>query len=166
MRGGGSPNDGPPQPQFLCDLKKNFLQRLWRSVLFGPSDGPPHGEGGLQGGGATRACRCWWFLPFYHLLLCYGVRGLIWRMPPPPPPPCAGTTKGTEEFPTGFQRLPRSFQRFPKGFQRLSQGFARGFQTFASGFQEFPRGFQRISGGFQIHRVAVFAQGGKFERTK
>ena len=45
--GGGSPsNSHPPQPQFQCDLKKIFLRRLWRLVfamLFGLSDGSPHG---------------------------------------------------------------------------------------------------------------------------
>ena len=54
LGGGRSPSDGPPQPQFQGNLKKNFLRRLWCLVfpmLFGPSDGPPHGGGGLQRGG-------------------------------------------------------------------------------------------------------------------
>ena len=56
--GGGSPGDGPPQPQFQCNLRKIFLRHLWRLVvpmLFGPSDGPPHGRGGIaKGGGLQR----------------------------------------------------------------------------------------------------------------
>ena len=52
MRGG---SDGPPQPQFQCNPKENFLRRLRRLVfpmLFGPNDGPPHGRGGdCKGGG-------------------------------------------------------------------------------------------------------------------
>ena len=44
--GGGSPSDSPPQPQFQCNLKKIFLRRLVFPMLFGPSDGPPHGGGG------------------------------------------------------------------------------------------------------------------------
>ena len=53
--GGGSPSDGlHPQPQFQCNLEKNFLRRLEFPVLFGPSDGPPSWEGdykGWEGGG-------------------------------------------------------------------------------------------------------------------
>ena len=49
---GGSPSDGPPQPQFEYNVKKNFLRRLVFPMLFGPSDSPPHeGGGGLQRGG-------------------------------------------------------------------------------------------------------------------
>ena len=33
MGGGGSPSDGPPQPQFHCNRKKTFLWRLWRLVF-------------------------------------------------------------------------------------------------------------------------------------
>ena len=51
----------PPQPHFHCDLKKNFLRRLWCRLfhmLFGLKDGPPPQrggggiarDGGLQGG--------------------------------------------------------------------------------------------------------------------
>ena len=52
MGGGGrSPSDGPPQPQFQCNLKENFLRCPVFPVLFGPSDGPPHGGGDCKGGG-------------------------------------------------------------------------------------------------------------------
>ena len=45
--------------QFLSNLKKNFVRRLWRLVfpmLFCQSDGPPHEGGGLQGGGGGVCC--------------------------------------------------------------------------------------------------------------
>ena len=68
--GGGSPSDGPPQPQFQCNLKKSFLRRLVFPTLIGPNDGPPHEGGdckgwGLQEGGGglryngQRLCGTW-----------------------------------------------------------------------------------------------------------
>ena len=60
--GGGHQVTPPPQPQLQCNLKENFLRRLWRPVFLcflGQGDGPPHGGGGgckgwgggLYGGG-------------------------------------------------------------------------------------------------------------------